>query len=183
MARIVFAGDAFTGKTCIVNRIANDKFGPTRPNASVACVPYKSDNPDDPELHLWDTAGMEKYRSLNSSYYREASGGVLVFDLTSPESFRHVHEIWRPDFAGNAPDDAFIFLVGNKADLRAEVRISEEEARLYANSVNMNYFQTSAVTGEGIPELVSAMLRLAPAHRARAWDSDLTEAEEKKGCC
>jgi small GTP-binding protein len=183
MARVIFAGDAFTGKTCIVNRIAHDKFGPTISNVFAAWVPYRSDDPGDPELQLWDTAGMEKYRSLNSAYYREASGGVLVFDLTSAESLRHIDEIWRPDFLENAPAGAFLFLVGNKADLRAEARVSEERARRYANSVNMNYFQTSAITGEGTQELVAAMLHMASAHGMQARRSDPAHAGGNRGCC
>jgi small GTP-binding protein len=126
---------------------------------------------------------MEKYRSLNSNYYHDAAGGLLIFDLTSAESYQHIDSIWHQDFVAHAPDDAFLFLVGNKADLKVQVSISEEEARLFANSKNMNYFQVSALTGEGIPELLNAILRMAPKHRGPSWDIDLTQAEPSSKCC
>lgn len=45
-------------------------------------------NPNHPEVVIWDTAGMEQYKSLNTMYYREAATAVLVSDVTFPTSFQ-----------------------------------------------------------------------------------------------
>ena len=36
---------------------------------------------------IWDTAGQERFRAIIKSYYRNAVGAVVVFDLTKSLSF------------------------------------------------------------------------------------------------
>ena len=35
------------------------------------------------KCQLWDTAGQERFRTLTTSYYREAQGVVVVYDVGS----------------------------------------------------------------------------------------------------
>lgn len=35
------------------------------------------------KIHIWDTAGTERFKSITKSYYRGALGAIVVFDLTS----------------------------------------------------------------------------------------------------
>lgn len=42
---------------------------------------------------LWDTAGQERFRTITSSYYRGANAVLLVFDVTSRDSFEKI-EVW-----------------------------------------------------------------------------------------
>ena len=41
-------------------------------------------------INLWDTAGQEKYHALNQMYYRQASGALLVYDITDKDSFTKI---------------------------------------------------------------------------------------------
>lgn len=36
-------------------------------------------------IQLWDTAGQERYRSLSTSFYRDAMGFILIFDVTNTQ--------------------------------------------------------------------------------------------------
>ena len=33
-------------------------------------------------LQLWDTAGQERYKSVTKSYYKNALGIIIVYDIT-----------------------------------------------------------------------------------------------------
>ena len=44
------------------------------------------------KLAIWDTAGQERFRTLTPSYYRGAQGAILVYDVSSRESFTKVED-------------------------------------------------------------------------------------------
>ena len=71
-------------------------------------------------LQLWDTAGQERYQSLGTAFYRGAEACILVFDLTSYESFDHL-DSWKQNFLEKCmpkdPANFPFFLFGNKKDL------------------------------------------------------------------
>jgi len=39
------------------------------------------------KAQFWDTAGQERYAAIAKSYYNIADGVLLVYDITSRESF------------------------------------------------------------------------------------------------
>lgn len=75
------------------------------------------------KLSLWDTAGQETYKSITRSYFRGASGALLVFDITRRATFTHVTE-WLADLRQIAEEGIIVVLVGNKADLAPASAVS-----------------------------------------------------------
>lgn len=106
------------------------------------------------KLSLWDTAGQETYKSVTRSYFRGASGALLVFDLSRRSTFLHVTD-WLSDLRQIAEPDIVVVLVGNKADLvadddgRREVSRREAEDWARKNGV-LEYVETSAKSGENV---------------------------------
>jgi len=114
------------------------------------------------KLSLWDTAGQETYKSITRSYFRGASGALLVFDITRRETFASVTS-WLHDLRQIAEEGIIVVLVGNKSDLapasmvgsgREEVnkrQVTREEAEDWCriNKV-MGYVETSAKSGAGV---------------------------------
>ena len=45
-------------------------------------------------VSLQDTAGQERYRTITTAYYRGAMGFLLMYDITSQESFCAVQDWW-----------------------------------------------------------------------------------------
>ncbi|KAK4139174.1 P-loop containing nucleoside triphosphate hydrolase protein [Dichotomopilus funicola] len=90
----------------------------------------KSKTPQPPQKHmklsLWDTAGQETYKSVTRSYFRGASGALLVFDLTRKSTFQHVTD-WLNDLRQIAEPDIVVVLVGNKADLASPDAVAEDD--------------------------------------------------------
>lgn len=112
------------------------------------------------KLSLWDTAGQEQYKSITRSYFRGASGALLVFDITRRKTFDNVTS-WLHDLRQIAEEDIVVVLVGNKSDLAAttvepnakpsqrQVEVTEAEEWCRENKV-MQYVETSAKSGEGV---------------------------------
>jgi hypothetical protein len=96
--KVVLVGDQNVGKTCLVLRYCEDSFWEN----------YKATIGVDFmwqryliqgigfTLHLWDTAGQEKFRSLSQAYYRGARACIAAFDLGVPESLEHCKHVRRP---------------------------------------------------------------------------------------
>ena len=61
-------------------------------------------------LNLLDTAGQERFRTLSNSYYRGAHGVILVYDISSRDSFLSM-EKWYDEAENNAMPGAIMYLV------------------------------------------------------------------------
>ncbi|KAL9591287.1 MAG: hypothetical protein Q9179_007874, partial [Wetmoreana sp. 5 TL-2023] len=75
------------------------------------------------KLSLWDTAGQETYKSITRSYFRGASGALLVYDITRRSTFEHATE-WLTDLRQIAEEGIVVILVGNKSDLASSSTVS-----------------------------------------------------------
>lgn len=129
----------------------NDNSNPSQPSKSPSQKKMK--------LSLWDTAGQETYKSITRSYFRGASGALLVFDISRRSTFESVTS-WLHDLRQIAESDIVVILVGNKSDLadtstnieggnKRAVTQSEAEEWCRREGV-MRYVETSAKSGEGV---------------------------------
>jgi small GTP-binding protein len=154
----------------------------TSPTTGTTFFQYKTDNPDHPEIQLWDTAGMERYRALNNVFYREAVAAVLVFDLTSYPSFTEL-DSWLKEFTTCARPNSCVVLCANKLDLTDARQVDTDEIISFCKDHDdLNYFETSAYTGEGVATMVKALLQILPKEEA-AVETVPIIVEEKEHCC
>ena len=69
------------------------------------------------KLHIWDTGGSERFRSMVSLYYKDAAAAIICYDLTDEKSFNSVH-FWINEMINNNDKDDFVMaLAGNKCDI------------------------------------------------------------------
>ena len=69
------------------------------------------------KLHIWDTGGSDRFRSLVSMYYRDAVAAIICYDLTNERSFQSVN-YWTNEMKEKNNMDRFIIaLAGNKCDV------------------------------------------------------------------
>lgn len=151
---MIVVGDSAAGKTSIINAwCRGETAGAARPTIGVAFSKRSVALPGlNVSLQIWDTAGQEKFRSVNTLYYRNAAAAVIVYDITNPASFASVSG-WLEEIRRHGARHMIIVLVGNKVDLKASRLVGEREARDFAESNGLLYMETSAKTGVGINEI------------------------------
>ncbi|NWJ03908.1 RB27B protein, partial [Crypturellus undulatus] len=172
LIKLLALGDSGVGKTTFLYRYTDNKFNPKfittvgidfREKRVVYSSRGSNGAPGKAfkvHLQLWDTAGQERFRSLTTAFFRDAMGFLLMFDLTSQQSFLNVRN-WMSQLQANAycenPD---IVLVGNKADLADQREVNERQAKELADKYGIPYVETSAATGRAVAEAVEALLDL-----------------------
>lgn len=114
-------------------------------------------------LNIWDTAGQERYHALNAVYYREASGALIVYDVTDEDSFDKV-KTWSLELRKYLEEDTPIIIAGNKSDVPQRT-VSLQKAEQYAEENGFTHSSTSAKTGNNVEE---TFMQLARQIRERA---------------
>ncbi|KAJ7400401.1 Nardilysin [Pitangus sulphuratus] len=81
-----------------------------------------------------DTAGQERYRTITTAYYRGAMGFVLMYDITSEDSFNAVQD-WATQIKTYSWDNAQVILVGNKCDMEDDRIVPVEKGKHLADQL------------------------------------------------
>jgi Ras-related protein Rab-6A len=116
--KIIFLGDQGVGKSSILNRFAQDKFEQNY-QATIGLDFHSKNvtiNNTSVRLLLYDTAGQEKFKSLIPMYIRDANIIIVVYDITSKDSYIHTGH-WLNEVKDLKRDDAIFCLIGNKVDM------------------------------------------------------------------
>lgn len=155
--KCVLLGESGTGKSSLIERFINNTFRKDTPSTLIGSfsskvVYYEKENIKI-RYDIWDTAGQEKYRSINKIFYQDAQVTLLVYDITQKETYDAIKNYWFQEVKDNAPEDVIVFIVGNKSDLYEKEAVNEEEARQYAKDINALYKLVSAENGDGINEI------------------------------
>eukprot|EP00669_Euglena_mutabilis_P001216 TRINITY_DN11522_c0_g1_i1.p1 TRINITY_DN11522_c0_g1~~TRINITY_DN11522_c0_g1_i1.p1 ORF type:complete len:201 (+),score=38.92 TRINITY_DN11522_c0_g1_i1:37-639(+) len=192
--KLVLLGEAGVGKSSIVLRLIKGEYlefqhstvGASFFRHSVAC------NGQTIQFDIWDTAGQERYKSLASMYYRGAAAALVVYEITSRESFERA-KYWVRELTLNSSPNIVIALAGNKCDLQDQRRVPLEDALTYAAENNVLHLETSAKTAVNISEafqeiaaklcsLVTPPPPLASAPGGLTLN-DGTGPQSRKSCC
>ena len=157
--KIILVGDPGVGKTSIMTKFVSNEFQNTY--LSTIGVEFKSkeihiNNNTCARLKIWDTCGQEKFRAITRQYFKNSEGVFVVFDLTNKETIKKL-DIWMKDIKDNIDNDYFIFLIGNKSDIKDRDLTIAEEAKQFAINKKINYYEVSAKTGSGIYNIFEKM--------------------------
>ena len=159
LLKICIIGDSSVGKTNILFKFIEGQFSPL--HVATIGFDYKSKIITLPtskkkvKLQIWDTAGQEKYMSMNKSLFQRVQGIILMYDITNRETFERL-QIWL-NLIKQMTNEIPIILVGNKLDLED----SEEHGRIveynegddFANENEIDFFEVSAVSGANIDNI------------------------------
>jgi len=163
--KILLLGDCNVGKTCFILRYVDEV--PDEPHISTIGVDFRTklfqiNTEEILKVQIWDTAGQDKFKSITKNYFRGANGIILMYDISSKNSFKNIRN-WLNQIKDILGDDACVVLVGNKCDLENERIINIEQALILANEYKLSIFESSAKENIYVKEtfeyLIKEMLR------------------------
>jgi small GTP-binding protein len=144
--KIILIGDSAVGKSNLFLRFSENKFVKTLPNTVQSENTMKTYEVDGRIIRvvLYDTAGQERFKSMTRTYYRNAHGVFLVYDITSKRTFSKMSD-WLHDVRNNCEnEDLVVSLIGNKCDLDDQRQVSTEEGKNFAVKNEIAFLETSA---------------------------------------
>lgn len=153
--KLVLLGSSTVGKTSILNRYMRDTYSEQTVATVGTSIKSKTITIDNykVKLQIWDTGGHERFRSLTPMYFHDADACIIVYDITSKQSFDEV-KYWLKDLDEKGPQEVLIALVGNKSDLDSLRMVLTEDGQGFADTNKISIFmETSAQSGENITEL------------------------------
>jgi small GTP-binding protein len=139
--KVVIIGDSNVGKTCVVRRFTEDKYGDTQPTIGAM---HMCRTLDGVILDIWDTAGQERYKSIIPMYYKGAKAIIVAYDITSLDSFEGAKKWIKEIESYIQKKTVLIILLGTKSDLNHLRVIKEDSAKSLAESMNVSYFECSS---------------------------------------
>ncbi|KAG8976596.1 hypothetical protein FRC05_003435 [Tulasnella sp. 425] len=160
LLKIIIIGETGTGKSCLLYHFTQNTFKEHSQHTIGVEFSSRTINVGDKKikLQLWDTAGQERFRSVTRSYYRGAAAALLVFDITSRQSFMNLHR-WLADARALGSPNLVAVIVGNKSDRDEDREVEWAEASRWAAEnayqsaspdADVHYVETSSFTGENV---------------------------------
>jgi len=163
--KIVIIGNSNTGKSSLLNVVSNRVFDNSYTmtigvDFDTKIVNIRKDGRViGIKLQIWDTAGQESFRSITRSYYREAAGIIIVYDITNESSYSALNQ-WIEDAEYFSRENIPMILCGNKCDLDMIRVVNLREATDFAREKNLPYFETSAKNTKNVNNLFEKIAEL-----------------------
>lgn len=191
--KLVLLGDSAVGKSSLVLRFVKKQFFEFQESTIGASFLTQTVALPDciVKFEIWDTAGQERYNSLTPMYYRGAAAAVVVYDITSRQSFVRAKS-WVKELQKQGNTTVLICLVGNKMDLSDQRQVDTEEAKNYADDNGILFTESSAKTNLGVDQIFRTIAQKLPKSTPPprppnniVLDHDLQNAgePERKKCC
>ncbi|KAJ4459811.1 putative Small GTPase superfamily [Paratrimastix pyriformis] len=165
--KVVLVNGLSSGKTALCQRLMTGQFIESGSTIGAAFMRKTLTVPPcaSATLEIWDTAGQERYRRLAPMYYRGAAAVLVCYDCTDASVFQEAKS-WVDEVRQSA--DPAIGLVCCKCDLVDRRQVTRAQGEAFAASVKATYWETSALTGQGVQECFVGIARAAiVSHRSR----------------
>ncbi|KAG6868067.1 hypothetical protein C0993_007854, partial [Termitomyces sp. T159_Od127] len=110
-------------------------------------------------LDVLDTAGQEEYGAMREQYMRTGEGFLLVYSITSRNSFEEISTFHQQILRVKDQDSFPVIVVANKCDLEYERQVGMNEGRDLAKHFGCKFIETSAKQRINVDEAFSNLVR------------------------
>lgn len=181
--KILIIGESGVGKSSLLLRFADDNF--TADQSPTIGVDFKTKRltteGNTVKLAIWDTAGQERFRTLTPSYYRDAQGAILVYDVANKSTFTKL-ETWLNELDTYSTKQNIVkMIVGNKID-KENREVTREEGMKFARRHQTLFIEASAKTRDGVQcafeELVQKIIQTPGLWESYASGNNIHVGEE-----
>jgi small GTP-binding protein len=155
--KLIIAGSGGSGKTTLLRRYTTGLFsGSTKMTIGVDfnVTTAKVSSGATVTLQIWDFGGEERFRTMLPSFCLGASGCMMLFDPTRPDTFYELDE-W-VGIVRNNTKNVPILLLSSKQDIVDEghpCAIPEEEIAAFVEKNKLiQYIKVSSKTGFNVVE-------------------------------
>ena len=158
--KIVLIGEMFTGKTSLINVYFGLEFSNDIPSTLSPSVSQKelTFNETPYIIHMWDTAGQEKYRSMTKIFIKGAQIVIFVYDITNESTFEKL-SFWVGSVEEILGKEPILAVVGNKIDLFEKQEVPKKKGEAYANKIGALFYESSAkVDPKGFQNFISLLI-------------------------
>lgn len=153
--QIITLGNSEVGKTCIIKRFCEKRF--VSKYVATVGVDYGANrihsNNEDIQLNIFDLSGNPIFYEVRNEFYNNIHGVMLVYDISDRKTFESLNS-WLSELLQilNCEKGNIACVVcGNKCDKKREV--NKHDGQLWADFHGFPYFETSALTGDGISNM------------------------------
>ena len=159
--KVLIVGDGAVGKTSICTHITTQEFFADY-HLTVGCdffIKRLYVNNISVTLQIFDIGGQDHFARMRSAFADGAKGIFLAFDITRRDSFYSL-ENWVNSIKDGLDPNAPKVLIATKSDLKVEAEVWKDDIDNMEGISIDAFFDTSSLTGDGVPEAFETMARL-----------------------
>ena len=194
--KFIIIGDSGVGKSSLMTQYTESRFEDSHEmtiGVGLGIRTLHLDGYPSTKVMVWDTAGMEMFRSIAISYFRNAIGAMFVYDITREETFNSIQK-WMEDARKHCDGNCVFMLIGNKTDLEHLRQVDKLELKRLSGSHGMPSMETSAKTIFNVEEAFTLLVKevhdqiqngvilYKPSHNDSPFPRQLKDPAAKK-CC
>lgn len=159
--KFIIIGDCGVGKTSLMYKFCKDEYHDNFVSTLGVDLGVRvfTINSNDYKLQIWDTADQEKYNTVVRTYYNNANGVIIGYDVSNLSSYNNLSK-WLDDLSVHldGTKNVIKLIVGLKADLHDLRVVSYDEATKFAEQHGCKYMECSSKNNYNVEQVFTQYL-------------------------